>query len=652
MKRYEFIGLLLAVSLVLITYSFNIFYKDVHKAFEAKVVTAQDYSIKNKPEKENIFKPLKVFTSKNKYYRYELVEIYADYRDLNKKPINIGTLVARVYKNNRLIYSVGKTKEIILTYNPSLKLWVGKWAIPWNPELGEYNVLVKAMPDYPGPVLTATSSFEVIGRIPEKNKKSFCAMTLEYGGNILQKRIPGPDGRIGNWKNLIKWSKFVGANALLMLGAETETYNSRVTEKTPFDPVKLHNVDIIAEYANKHNLTFGAWVMSFGIQGKKYEKVGYNPSLAYNPKTGNLYPSYMHISMIDRKRFNDILSAVKRFNRNPDISMIGIDYIRTGHLDGYEMADYVVRDMNIVVPDNWDNMSKIAKAKWFAYQIRVKEDKNIIDKWRWWRAHKSAEIVHKLIVLSKTKKPVWVFTLGWNHGKEHGQDPYMFTDAGVAYDFVMLYEANQKQFRQVLVDWKGYISAQQANIVVGQTTDVKLLDSFYLNPIEEFLRRVSIGSKRIVFGGSVDGIFWHDFSRAFWGRKGRYSSKEWILAAAKAFSDFRNLKGEIEIKTHISSVKKMSYNNYDIEVTVENETLQRVENITTQLIKTEGVWVKNKIAHIKSLEPGEAKVINFGVTFNGVKRPSYMVAVYSKWFNNKKSFDFKYVSPSKFYSMK
>ncbi len=653
MKKFEFIGLSLAIVLVLVTYSFNYFYKDIKTAIEPKIVTAKDYSINDTvSSNKSVFKPLRIFTSKKQYLRYELVKIYVEYRDLNHEPISIGDLTASVYKNNKLIYTVGHTKEIILKYNRKLKLWVGKWAIPWNPVLGDYNVLVKAMPNFPGPILTDAVSFEISGRVPVKNKKSFCAMLLEYGGNIRRKKIIGPDGKRGSWKNIIKWCDYVNADALLMLGAETETYNSRVNAKTPFDPMKLKDVEALGKAARKNNLIFGAWVMSFGIQGQKYWKVGYKPSLAYNKTTGKLYPSYMHISMGDEKRFNDILNVVKRFDKDPNVDMIGIDYIRTGHLDGYELADEVVRDMNIGVPDNWEKLSSGDKAKWFAYQLRIKKDENILEKWQWWRAHKSATIVNKLITLSGTKKPVWVFTLGWHHGKEHGQDPFMFTDAGVAYDFVMLYEANQQQFRQVLVDWKGYISAQQANIVVGQTTDVKLLDSFYLNPIEEFLRRITLGSKKIVFGGTADGVFWHDFSRALWGRKENYSTKEWIMTAAKSFSDFRNEKGEIEVETHISDIKKIGYNAFVVSVTVENQTIKRLYDIQTSLISFKNVVVSTPTQRIAKLEPGESRSYNFKVGVKGNSRNRYMIAASSRWGVKNKSFDFKYISPSKFYSMR
>lgn len=658
MKRHELIGLLLAVFIIISTYLINYFYDYIAALFNPHIASAMI----NKDEKEGkddtekIFNPLVVSTSKSRYLRYEIVEIIVKYQDLSRTPISTGRLRASVYRNGKIVTTVGNMKEVVLKYNPEAGLWTGKWPIPWNPSLGEYQLLVKALPDYPGPVLTATVKFEIAGKNPPRREKGLCAILLEYGGDILSKKVIGINGKSGDWRNIIEWAKFTGADALFMLAGETETYNSYVTAEVPFDPTKLKAVEKIAKLAKKAGLLFGAWVMSFGYQGGNCEKIGYRPSLAFNPKTGALYPSYMHISIDDKKRFEDLLALIKKFDANPDIDFIGIDYIRTGHLDGYEMADKVVRDMNIPVPAQWDKMSSKEKMRWFARKIRVENDKDIIDKWRWWRAHKVATIVNKLIEYSGTKKPVWVFTLGWEHGKQHGQDPLMFTDAGVTYDAVMLYEANQRQFRQVLVDWKGYVSSKQVNILVGNSVDVTLLDSPYLNPPEELVRRTILGSKKITFGGMADGVFWHDISRALWGRKGVYASKEWFITAGKVFSEFRLEKGELEIKTSIVAPRKVYLNNiFNIAVNIENQSLREIKNIRTKIIKTPGVYPIKKVIITSYLGPGESKTLNFKVKISpGVQnvKSKYMISALSEWNGNQKSFDFKYIRGIRFYGRK
>ncbi len=658
MKKHEFIGLFLAVGIIIFTYLVNYFYDYVADIFNPNIVSAKINSEggNNDLDSEKVFNPLIVKTSKPRYLRYELVEIFAKYQDLSNQPITTGTLIASVYRGGKIVKTIGEMKEVELRYNPESGLWAGKWPIPWNPKLGEYQLLVKALPDYPGPVLTSTTKFEIIGKNPPKRKKALCAILLEYGGDILSKKIIGPDGRKGNWYNIIRWAKFTGANALFMLAGETETYNIMVTPEKPFDPTKLKAIKKIAKFAKKEGLIFGAWIMSFGYQGQHCEKLGYKPSLAFSPKTGALYPSYMHISLNDKKRFEDLLELVKRFDADPNIDFIGIDYIRTGHLDGYEMADEVVRDMNIAVPDRWEKMSLRKKAEWFARKIRIERNKNIIEKWQWWRAHKSATIVNKLIEYSGTKKPVWVFTLGWEHGKQHGQDPLMFTDAGVTYDAVMLYEANQIQFRQVLVDWKGYISSKQVNILVGESVDVTLLDSRYLNPPEELVRRTILGSKRITFGGMADGVFWHDISRALWGKRGIYTPKEWFITAGKVFSEFRLEKGELEIKTSIAAPKKVYLHTiFNVVVNIENQSLRGIKNIKTRIIKTTGVYPLQKEIVTAYIGPGEIKSLNFKVKISPPvqeMRSKYMLSAISEWNRHQKSFDFKYIRGVRYYGKK
>ncbi|MBU1077222.1 MAG: hypothetical protein KKH98_08015 [Spirochaetes bacterium] len=655
MKKYEFVGLILAIFLVITTYSFNYFYDEVNNIVNPKYVSADNFTTNISIDSNSkLFNPLVIKTSKENYYRYELVEIFANYKDLNNDNINVGQLEAKIYKGNKLIETIGDMKSIMLKYNPKLKLWSGKWPIPYNPDLGQYQVLVRAMPSDPGPVITATYSFNILGRIPKKPDNGICATVLEYGGNVTEKKIIGPDGKYGDWHNIFKWVNFTGANSFFMLGAETETYNSRITPENPFDPGKLKEVDKLAAEAKKHDLKFGAWTMTFGIQGRDYKKIGYNPSLSYNSSTGALYPSYMHISLIDEKRFNDLLKVIKRFNANPDIDYIGFDYVRTGHADGYEMAEQVIGDMSIAVPNNWDEYDSNQRMTWFARQIKAKKDEEIIAKWQWWRAHKIAETINRLITMSGTKKPVWVFTLGWEHGKQHGQDPLMFTDAGISFDAVMLYEANQAQFRQVLVDWKAYVASQQVNIIVGQTVDVKLLDSSYLIPPQEFVRRVIIGTKKIAFGGLTDGLFWHDVSRALWGRKGNYSEKEWFLTAAKSFSDFRIEKGElgtiVNIKMRSDEFKKRIF---FVDAIIENQTINQINDIMVKLIPTEGVDPLGKEnIYLKKLSPGEIKIITFKAQ---IKPPShkyrnqYMIAVSAETGQNQKTVNFQYVNPSKYY---
>ena len=127
MKKYEFIGLFLAILIILSTYSFNYFYSEINNIINPKYVSANDFSSSiNMNTNDNTLNPLVIKTSKDSYFRYELINIYASYRDLNNDPITVGGLEAKVYKDNKLIQTIGNTKSISLKYNAKLGIWTGK----------------------------------------------------------------------------------------------------------------------------------------------------------------------------------------------------------------------------------------------------------------------------------------------------------------------------------------------------------------------------------------------------------------------------------------------------------------------------------------------------------------------------------------------
>ncbi len=640
MKKHEILGLILAVLIIIATYTLNNSFH-VIRAFSGEytdsAISLQSNAFKRQADSDQ---PLLTSTLKQSYFRYELVDIIADYRDENNNTMRHATIKARIYHNNKIITTIGEMKEIHLRFDKESGLWIGRWPIPWNPQLGTYEVLVSAQPNTPGPAHTARSSFIIKGRTPPPVEPGFCVSMLERNSSIVDRSIIGPDGTKGDWRNVIAWAKYMDADALFQLVAIT--HGPGPNSKTrPFDESKFEESKLFAAKSQKENLLYGGWAQCFFSQNKGFEKLGYQASLGFNQKTGTLYESY-HISLKDKKRYNDLLSFTRRMDANPNVSFIGYDYVRTGHVDGYELVDDFVADMSIDIPAAWSKMQKKQRILWFARRIENDNDQNLIDKWRWWRAHTSASMIAWLIEESGTQKPVWLFTLGWEHGKQHGQDPLMFFDAGVTYDAVMLYEANQQQFRSLLVDWKGYVSSEQVNLLCGNSVDIKLLDSVYMSPVDELVRRNTVGSRKLSFGGPVDGIFWHDFTRAFWGRKGEYSTREWVLAGAKSFSEYRRDVGKNPIRTHIDAPANAGlHKKITIPVSVENISLDPINNFAITVEPTDGIAIHSaKAVKIESLGPGETKTVHFTISLSNAQRYHYMFAVKAHIPGNKQSTDF------------
>jgi hypothetical protein len=338
----------------------------------------------------------------------------------------------------------------------------------------------------------------------------------------------------------------MNADMLWILAGETTTFHRKKRGASPWDKGPLENLKLLKEIAPYYGVKIGAYIMSFYVPGAGGIPDRYEAGLGYNAEKGTLYRS-RHISLASEQRIRDMVELATQFQKDPQIEYIGFDFIRTGRADGYELAQLVIDDTGIDTPREWIDLDASERIKWFARKIEVEHDPLIIEKWRWWRAHKVAEIVKRVMEEAEITKPVWVYTLGWNHGKEHGQDPVMFFDAGVTFDAVMLYEASQSQFERLLGHWNRYITAEQGNVLVGSCVDYKLLDSDTLTPPEEFFRRNTEAYQNVMRNGFAKGIFFHDIARAFWGRKGGYRFMDYAVAHMSSVYGLKREHGTLDL---------------------------------------------------------------------------------------------------------
>src|SRR5580692_8189704 len=77
------------------------------------------------------------------------------------------------------------------------------------------------------------------------------------------------------------------------------------------------------------------------------------------------------------KRRQDIVNFLKELDKDPDIDMVGLDYVRTGTA-GYEMVDEFVKDLNVPGPANFWSLSKQERIHWLAKTVEQKEDPQVV----------------------------------------------------------------------------------------------------------------------------------------------------------------------------------------------------------------------------------------------------------------------------------
>lgn len=579
---------------------------------------------------------INITTAKDKYLHYELVNITAGRNvEIPDDAVLPEVLTVEISRDEIPVTSIGKLKEVILQYDPTLKIWEGKWPIPWNAPRGNYTVSVDTH-QFTNVTFTDTE-FEVIARIPPEIESDLYILTVESGSELKTMQIPAPDGTGGGWQNIIEWAKFIGANTIWYLGGQTSGWREKIDEDFPWNKSNFEMLGEFAQEIHRNGLKFGVWVSAYLTFGKKEYRVNkYTYAWNYDEESDECIHTDRTISLGDDKRKQDIIDFIKQVSQIPEVDYIGLDYIRNA-FGGYEMVDEFVLDMNPDLPVDWPLHPQNEKMKWLAKKVIKRDDTKLIDQWNWWRAHYVANILKEIKEASSISQPLWVFTLSWEKGWQHGQDPVMMNDAGADIDAVMLYEADNWQFDQLLEEWHSYVKREQVNLIVGNQVDW-IVHQSTLNPAgpEEFYTRIVRGSSRIYNDSKVLGIFFHDLIRALWGRTGPYPSLEWAVAGGAAFSKLKEEKEKISLSTTIMTPDEIKEDeSFKVTITVENLTDEAIEDINIKLFDTEGLTFTRQntktIPHIKGESP---KTVNFTVKVNDVsllREGLYMIAVLTSW---------------------
>ncbi|MDO8734330.1 MAG: hypothetical protein Q7K21_04135 [Elusimicrobiota bacterium] len=545
---------------------------------------------------------------KKSYLHWEFIKITA--RIKNKKfaeKYKTESFYISVYKEKDRIITIGGLGKIPLIYNSKKNLWEGNWPCPWNASDSKY----RAEPFIAQNIKFSAKNFRIIRRkLKGYLPSGFGVLTFENMTTLSKVKIINPEDNETDWHGMLDWTEFVGADAFWYLAGQTKAESPAADEHFPWVEKNMSKLPELGKEAHNRKLKFGAYIISYLTFGP-YKYKNYKYAFEYNSEKGGPIET-RSISIADEKRISDIIKLIKVFNEIPEIDYIGLDYIRNA-LGGYELVDEFVEDMHIKVPDGWEKFNAARRMGWLANEKVSRRNINLIDQWQWWRAHKVSKILNRITKDVKLKKPLWLFTLSWEKGWQHGQDPIMFSDAGMDIDALMLYEANRQQFDMLLDDWHNYIKKGQANLVLGNVVDWPLHQKI-LNPPgpEEFYNRLIDATKKIYNDGTADAIFIHDLARALWGRIKPYSSKEWMLAAGAAITEMRRLNGLLLMTAEIDLPSKLKLKEeFSIPVVIKNNSNKKQKNIIVKpyLIGGEILGENEKI--IIELLPGHIQTINF-----------------------------------------
>ncbi len=551
----------------------------------------------------------RLFLNKDVFLRYEMVEARVELGP-SLSAGDVESIFMRVRGDgSKIVKTVGGVVDWPLKRNPDGS-FSGFWPIPYHPRLGTY-VLEVCVEAARGREVARRREIKVVSRKQRGEPRPLSVMTLETMRNDNYERIPNPVGAGKGYRHVASWGEYMGVDAIWHCVGFSPAWKKN-DGGDPWDRPTLEMMRKLGPEIHARGMKYGVWLQAFAMIGGVNPRSQYKHSYAYNRREDRV-EAIRHVSLDDEKRVQDIVALVKLLDREPSVDYIGLDYIRTG-LGGYELIEDFVREMSVPVSSKWSSLGMDLKMKWLASQLEIERNTVLLEKWNWWRARRTALVVKKIIDQAKPVKPLWTFTLGWRQGKEHGQDPVMMIDAGVSYDAVMLYEASRPTFDRMNEDWaRQYLRGETFPLLIGQCVDWDLLQNTTDPPgPQELLRRnVEVIEEWLPYNANL-GIFWHDLSRALFGRTGPYTAKEWAIAGGASATRLRQMSGEMGL--HLEMIVEEVVDDFDglrLPVKLVNGGDEAVFDLEVSLLDTQSMD-REELTRIKlnMIMPGEEVVMD------------------------------------------
>jgi hypothetical protein len=508
-------------------------------------------------------------------------------------------------------------------------------------------------------VCTATASFRVVRRDRADLPPGTCAVDWEQ--DFPDGELTRPDGTKGDWRVMFDWAELMGADTLWFRGAVTEVYSERgrLTLENPWNGHNLEMIPEMAQEAHRRGLKLGVWAVAYETYPNRPSQHAvmkkWKPAYRWTQdfsRSRRVPTEEAAVSLLDDGRLKNLAGFLAQMQATEGVDYVGFDYIRSGaDWGGYELTDGFARSMPVIgLPGDWGQFGPNERMGWLCDRVDGRQwatNVELYHQWNWYRAHLLSERIRSMVERARLQKPLWTFGLSWWHGEQHGQDPLMFADAGVSIDAVMLYECDTvAQYESMVSQWRdgineeGGIPPGHINIMVGDQVNFHSHQRL-TNPAapEELYRRITKAASQFTKGQPLWGAFVHDIWRIcapkLAASRGPYSSREWALAGAAAFSTVRANWGVQPIKCALTAPKRAAVGStITCALTIENTCGAEVKDIAITVMDTSQINRVTKTERVPALGPKQKITVPVQVQITGwnAQRASrYMVAAQLRW---------------------
>ncbi len=555
-----------------------------------------------------------VISEKSLYHPYERIIIYAAIIDKNTREVPKNSAIeVEFYHNNEIVRSIDGQTKIKLKYIADKKIWGAYW-YPEDPNLlGDISMKARGYLNTPEKNLRTENKFYIDSRHSYKMIPKGLSFLGISDKNLISKRsILSAQAKSVTWTYIPSWMELLSADGIMMLGGLTETYKEDTSLERPWQKAKITETLALADKVQQNGGSFGVWIKTQEVEGRRLEKMGYSSSLKYEDR--NYSKELSRVSILDKSRKQHIIEIMEQYANNNSVNYIGLSHIFQSKAHDLELFDNFLNEFHIVLDDDWNLMDTEQKLSRFLPRLK---DGNFLKLFNDWKSYAFFDYLNSIHDSINTSKPLFYFA----YAEELIEFPDLISivfNAGM--DFLVLnftgdFTGIQQKIERLknIADFQKYFD----RIIISYEVDIDDFENpaYQMSAIENYIN----ANLRIVLNSSkyyqAQGLMVNGLYRIMPGRRGPYPSNAWMLGFGELIYEYQDgiEKYPLSVSYYLDYTKNKS-----IYLTMKNISTEKLDNLRIQFYPTKDSQKMGKMSgNISSLSPGEQTnlVIKMDVEF-------------------------------------
>jgi hypothetical protein len=307
--------------------------------------------------------PLQLGSDAAAYLRYDLVRLRATLVDARGQRVTAAKPPEVVVsRDGEVVSTVGGVDRVPLRFDRNNQAYQACWPVPWNAPPGEYLAEARVAIGDPSAWVWETDQQRQERERAERRRRqkpralevsgqTYCVARARF---VIQARpraavppgtcvatwepdfregqIPRPNGGRGDWRAMLDWCQYMGADTFWFRGAVTEVYQGELSDAQPFNPANLEAIPQMAAEAHRRGLYFGAWAAAYATYPTKASSNARKPHYQFAQDvslgTGAIR-ALDFVSLLEPRRVDHLAQFMARMQADANVDYVGLDYMRS-----------------------------------------------------------------------------------------------------------------------------------------------------------------------------------------------------------------------------------------------------------------------------------------------------------------------------------